>query len=70
MKEFPTLMGMGDATKYLKVSRQYVDFLVDTRKLRCQRLSTGKVFLESDVIAFQRQRQRKVAQKPQKRRSR
>ncbi len=69
MKEFPTLMGMGDATKYLKVSRQYVDFLVDTRKLRCQRLSTGKVFLESDVIAFQRQRQRKAAQKPQKRRS-
>ena len=69
MKEFPTLMGMGDATKYLKVSRQYVDFLVDTRKLRCQRLSTGKVFLESDIFAFQRERKRKAAQKPQKRRS-
>ncbi len=69
MHEFPKLMGMGDAMKYLKVSRQYIDFLVDTGKMRCQRISTGKVFLESDIIAFQRERQRKAAQKPRKRRS-
>jgi len=70
MHEFPTLMGMGDAMKYFKVSRQYIDFLVDTGKLRCQRISTGKVFLKSDIIAFQRERQRKAAEKPRKRKSR
>lgn len=63
MQEFPTLMGMGDVTKYLKVSRQYIDFLVDTGKIRCQNLSTGKVFLRSDITAFQRKRQRKTVQK-------
>jgi hypothetical protein len=63
-------MGMGDAMNYLKVSRQYIDFLVDTRKLRCQRISTGKVFLESDIITFQKQRQRKAAQKPRRRKGR
>ena len=56
--------------RYLKVSRQYIDFLVDTGKMRCQRISTGKVFLESDIAAFQRERQRKAAQKPRKKRSR
>jgi len=70
MHEFPKLMGMGDAMRYLKVSRQYIDFLVDTGKMRCQRISTGKVFLESDIAAFQRERQRKAAQKPRKKRSR
>ena len=70
MRDFPKLMGMGDVMNYLKVSRQYIDFLVDTGKIRCQRISTGKVFLERDIIAFQRERQRKTAQKPRKKRSR
>jgi len=47
---------MGDVMVYLKVSRQYVDYLVESGKLRCQKISTGKVFLESDIIAFQRER--------------
>jgi hypothetical protein len=68
MREFPKLMGMGDVMKYLKVSRQYVDFLVDTGKMRCQHISTGKVFLKSDVAAFERKRQHKAKQRQRKRR--
>lgn len=64
MHEFPPkLMGMGDVMNYLSVSRQYIDYLVDTGKMRCQKISSGKVFLQNDVVAFQRERQRKAAQR-------
>ncbi len=56
MQEFPEIMGMGDVMQYLKVSRQYIDRLVEQGKLRCKQTSTGKVFLFSDVAAFQKQR--------------
>lgn len=63
MQDFPELMGMGDVMRYLKVSRQYVDHLVDSGQLRCRKLSTGKVFLRGDVVAFQRERERKAEQR-------
>lgn len=66
MHELPKLMGMGDVMRYLKVSRQYIDFLVDTGKLRCQKISSGKAFLESDIFAFQKERQRRAAQRKKK----
>ncbi|MDB4977925.1 MAG: hypothetical protein JWM56_111 [Candidatus Peribacteria bacterium] len=56
---FPKLMGMGDVTKALGVTRQYIDYLVETGRLRCQRISTGKVFLASDIDAFKKERLRK-----------
>ena len=56
MQEFPEIMGMGDVVLYLKVSRQYVDRLVEQGKLRCKQTSTGKVFLLSDVTQFQKER--------------
>lgn len=59
METFPKLMGMGDVTRSLGVTRQYVDYLVENDKLRCQRISTGKVFLESDVLAFKKERDQK-----------
>lgn len=45
--------------QYPKVSRQYIDRLVEQGKLRCKQTSTGKVFLFSDVSTFQRQREQK-----------
>jgi predicted site-specific integrase-resolvase len=60
MQEFPEIMGMGDVMQYLKVSRQYIDRLVEQGKLRCKQTSTGKVFLFSDVAAFQKQRELKA----------
>ena len=59
METFPKLMGMGDVTRSLGITRQYVDYLVENDKLRCQRISTGKVFLESDVLAFKKERDQK-----------
>lgn len=59
-------MGMGDVMQYLKVSRQYIDRLVEQGKLRCKQTSTGKVFLLSDVAAFQRQRESKARQRRKK----
>ncbi len=59
MDDFPKLMGMGDAMRYLKVSRQYIDRLVEEGKLRFQSTSTGKVFLATDIIAFQKEREAK-----------
>jgi len=61
MQDFPELMGMGDVMRYLKVSRQYVDHLVESGQLRCRKLSTGKVFLHADVVIFQRERERKAS---------
>lgn len=56
-------MGMGDVMQYLKVSRQYIDRLVEQGKLRSKQTSTGKVFLFSDVAAFQKQRTLKAAKR-------
>jgi len=60
MQDFPEIMGMGDVVQYLKVSRQYVDRLVEQGKLRCKQTSTGKVFLFSDVAEFQKKRTLKL----------
>ncbi|MDD2778078.1 MAG: hypothetical protein PHI16_04195 [Methanocellales archaeon] len=59
MQDFPELMGMGDVMRYLKVSRQYIDHLVESGQLRCRKLSTGKVFLATDIVAFQKEREAK-----------
>ena len=56
MDKFPKVMGMGDVTELLGVSRQYVDKLVAQGKLRCQETSTGKVFLEKDVVVLKKRR--------------
>ncbi len=68
-EQFPDIMGVGDVVKYLRVSRQYVDRLARAGKLRCKDTSTGKVFLRSDVVAFQEDRRRKQ-RLPKKRRTR
>ena len=59
MENFPKLMGMGDVSRCLGVTRQYVDHLIETGKLRCQKISTGKVFLESDVLVYRKDRDQK-----------
>ncbi len=65
--QFPDIMGVGDVKKYLRVSRQYIDRLARSGKLRYKDTSTGKVFLRSDVETFQAARKQKLRQ-PKKRR--
>jgi hypothetical protein len=64
--QFPDIMGVGDVERYLKVSRQYIDRIARAGKLRYKNTSTGKVFLRSDVVAFQEARKAKLRQ-PKKR---
>jgi hypothetical protein len=67
MNDFPEIMGMGDVMRYLKVSRQYIDRLVEQGKLRCKQTSTGKVFLYAEIVAFQRARESKAKIRSKKR---
>ncbi len=61
MVAFPKVMGMGDAAEYLGVSRQYIDKLIAAGKLRYQDTSTGKVFLERDVVELKKKRKPKLS---------
>lgn len=58
------LLGTGDVARLLCVSPQYVRRLASSGKLRAEMTSTGRVFLESDVLAFQGERERKALHDP------
>ena len=58
------VMGALDVAQYLGVSRQYVDRLVRSGKLKCQRTSAGPIFMETDVAAFKRQRLQQAKRDP------
>lgn len=58
MQDFPDIMGMLDAAEYLGVSRQYVDRLARTKKLRYQKTSAGLIFLKSDLKALPRRKKK------------
>ena len=53
-------MGIGDVADMLKVSRQYINRLVQEGRLHCQSTSAGKIFLEKDVLAFKKDRERRA----------
>ncbi len=44
----------------LGVSYQYIDKLVQEGRLPYQQTSSGRVFMEEDVIAFKREREKKA----------
>ncbi len=53
-------MGRTDVAEYLGVSRQYVDRLVKESKLPFQETSAGMIFMESDVLAYKKERMKKA----------
>lgn len=53
-------MGRTDVAEYLGVSRQYVDRLVKEAKLPFQETSAGMIFMESDVLAYKKERMKKA----------
>ncbi|HLC66716.1 MAG TPA: helix-turn-helix domain-containing protein [Candidatus Nanoarchaeia archaeon] len=53
-------MARTDVAEYLGVSRQYVDRLVKEGKLPSQETSAGTIFMESDVIAYKKERLQKA----------
>lgn len=56
MQHLPKLMSMKDVMATLKVSRQRVYEFIRKEKLHPQTTAAGKIFLESEVMAFKRER--------------
>lgn len=53
-------MGRTDVAAYLGVSRQYIDRIVKEAKIPFQETSAGTIFMESDVLAYKKQRMKKA----------
>lgn len=64
MKKLPKVMAIGDVAEMLNVSRQYINRLVKEGRLSCQQTSAGKIFLESDVLAFKKDREKRAKKDP------
>ena len=56
----PKVMAAGDVAECLGVTYQYIDKLTQAGRLPFQQTSSGKIFLEDDVLAFKREREKKA----------
>lgn len=54
------ILSAGDVRKILGVTYQYIDKLTQENRLPFQQTSSGKIFMESDVMAFKKERDRKA----------
>ncbi|MDD5742311.1 MAG: hypothetical protein PHX87_02670 [Candidatus Peribacteraceae bacterium] len=52
----PKVMGRIDVASYLDITPQYVDVLANKGELEFQETTSGKIFFERDVIAYERKR--------------
>lgn len=69
MQQLPKLMSMKDVMATLNVSRQRVYEFIRKDQLHPQSTAAGKIFLESEVMAFKKghdQRKKERAQKSKK----
>ncbi|MBI4133554.1 helix-turn-helix domain-containing protein [Candidatus Uhrbacteria bacterium] len=58
------VLAAGDVADLLGVSYQYIDRLAQEGKLPFQQTSSGRIFLEEDVVAFKRKRDQKAKKDP------
>ncbi|OGJ56462.1 hypothetical protein A3D88_03745 [Candidatus Peribacteria bacterium RIFCSPHIGHO2_02_FULL_52_16] len=70
MEQFPKILSMGDVIRILGVSRSRIEEFIRKGQLRCQDTTAGKVFLESDVMAFKADRQKRAKKDPRIKRGR
>ncbi len=54
------LMGIGDACKFIRVSKSRLHTLVRNYKIPHKITSAGKIFLKEDLAAFQKSRAGKM----------
>jgi predicted site-specific integrase-resolvase len=64
------LLAAGDVAQLLGVSYQYIDKIAKAGKIPFQQTSSGKIFLEKDVMQFKRDRDRKAKKDPRIKRAR
>jgi excisionase family DNA binding protein len=60
----PKVMAAGDVADLLGVSYQYIDKLAKEGRLPFQQTSSGKIFLEKDILRFKKARDRKAKTDP------
>ena len=60
----PKVLASGDVVRILNVSYQYVERLAKEGKLAFQQTSSGRIFLEKDVLAFKKARDRRAKTDP------
>ena len=63
MEHLPQLMSMKDVMAALGVSRQRVYEFIRKDKLHPQTTAAGKIFLESEVMAFKKERAQRLKSK-------
>ena len=54
------VLAAGDVADLLEVSYQYIDKLAEEGKIPFQITSSGKIFLEKDVLQFKKEREIKA----------
>lgn len=54
------LMGIGDVSNFLNISRIRVHYLVEKYNIPHKNTSAGRVFLKSDIIKFQKERSKNM----------
>lgn len=64
MDNFPKVLSMGDVMRILGVSRPRINELVRREKLRYQDTAAGKVFLENEVMAYKKDREKRAKTDP------
>lgn len=57
--KYPKVMGRADVALHLGITPQYVDKLADKGDLFFQETSAGKIFFESDVLRYEKERAKK-----------
>ena len=62
----PKLMSIGDVMEELGVSRQRIYEFIRKGRLHPQDTAAGKIFLESEVIAFRQEREKRLTTKKAK----
>ena len=60
MEHLPKLLSMGDVIEILGVSRQRVYEFIRKGQLHPQATAAGKIFLESEVIVFKSERDKRL----------
>jgi len=60
----PRVMAAGDVAELLGVSYQYIEKLAKQGKLPFQATSSGRIFLEEDVLKLKQEREKKAKNDP------
>lgn len=64
MNHFPKVLSIGEVQRILGVSRSRVEQFIDQGKLQYQDTLAGKIFLEGDVLALKKDRQKRAKKDP------